>query len=107
MTPAPARLSSVEHIAVPRAWLRDLCEANAAVLGRLLVERRSGIHLKEPLCVVGNWLTPGDAQRGGQPCSPRCQEAKRALLLCGEGMDLIGTLEPVQLGLLEPARKGA
>jgi hypothetical protein len=92
-------------VEVPRAWLLDLCETNAAVLGRLLVERKGGVHLPEPLCCVGNWLVPGDAQRGGQPCSQRCRTAQRALVLASEGAEIVERSNMRQLALTE--RKGA
>ena len=53
-----------------------------------------GYHLER--CQIGMYLAPGDGQRGGQPCSPRCREAREAAL---DGLELLEAEQPVQLPL--------
>lgn len=51
--------------------------------GAGLLVRRNG-RLCTPRCPRGQWLQPGDSQRGGQPCSDRCRQIAEAIAQAAE-----------------------
>lgn len=80
----------------------DAAYESVEVCRRLLVrERRGVLHLKSPACQVGEWVNQGDSLIGGRPCSPWCQQVKRALSL---NLDVLGMPKVVPA---IPSRKAA
>lgn len=95
---AAARLQRVERGTSAEDVVLALC---AVLLGngksdKGLMTRMAygGRHLK--MCQIGMYIQEGDSQRGGQPCSDRCQRAHDAIALAADWLRANETVEQEQ-----------